>query len=161
MNPMWTWELVWPSATGGNNDDAILFFLLSLYQQFHHFLFHLLLTAHRPKTPVEKALEFFHFDFEFADEPSDTSLIANADVFKVDPNFPDMFITDSRGYSEVMTSLKKRKNSENIASVILVAWIGDATYSIWYFCWTLVYIFIFSSSDNSGHSVKNTSGGRT
>ena len=57
---------------------------------------------------MEKALEFFHFDFEFADEPSDTSLMANADVFKVDPNFPDMFITDSRGYSEVET----RNNSE-------------------------------------------------
>ena len=34
----------------------------------------------RPKTPVEKALEFFHFDFEFSDEPSDTSLKQNYDV---------------------------------------------------------------------------------
>jgi len=62
----------------------------------------LALSDWRPKTPVEKALEFFHFDFEFADEPSDTSLMANADVFKVDPNYPDMFITDSRGYSEII-----------------------------------------------------------
>ena len=34
----------------------------------------------RPKTPVEKALEFFHFDFEFSDEPSDTILKQNYDV---------------------------------------------------------------------------------
>lgn len=79
---------------------------------------------------MEKALEFFYFDFEFADEPSDTSLMANADVFEVDPNFPDMFITDSRGYSEV----KKRNNSAN--------------YSLCYCCclnWCNKYNMIFLS----------------
>ena len=56
---------------------------------------------------MEKALEFFHFDFEFSDEPSDTSLKQNYDVrigiqlhllqvslgfqvFQVDKQYPDM-----------------------------------------------------------------------
>ena len=52
-------------------------------------------------TPIEKALEFFHFDFEFGDEPSDTSLYANYEVFSVKEDRPDMFVTDSRGYSQV------------------------------------------------------------
>ena len=58
---------------------------------------------------MEKALEFFHFDFEFSDEPSDTSLKQNYDVrisiqlhllqlslgfqvFQVDKQYPDMLI---------------------------------------------------------------------
>ena len=44
----------------------------------------------RPHTPLEKALEFHYFDFEFADEPSDTSLKQNVDVFQVDESRPDM-----------------------------------------------------------------------
>ena len=62
---------------------------------------------------MEKALEFFHFDFEFADEPADTSLIQNANIFDVDKNFPDMFVTDSRGFSQVKTPLKRHKNSKD------------------------------------------------
>ena len=50
--------------------------------------FHLILK--RPHTPLEKALEFHYFDFEFADEPSDTSLKQNVDVFQVDESRPDM-----------------------------------------------------------------------
>ena len=45
----------------------------------------------RPHTPLEKALEFHYFDFEFADEPSDTSLKQNVDVFQVDESRPDMW----------------------------------------------------------------------
>ena len=78
--------------------------------------------AHRPKTPVEKALEFFHFDFEFADEPADTSLKQNYDVFIVDKKFPDMFVTDSRGYSQVNSSRVTHKTSDYVIScTVLVA----------------------------------------
>jgi hypothetical protein len=31
-------------------------------------------------TPVEKAVEYFNFDFEFADEPQDTGLKDNIKV---------------------------------------------------------------------------------
>ena len=40
-------------------------------------------------------------DFEFGDEPSDTSLIANYEIFNISKKRPDMFITDQRGYEQV------------------------------------------------------------
>ena len=55
----------------------------------------------RPMSPVQRALEVFHMDFEFGDEPSDTSLIANYEIFNISKKRPDMFITDQRGYEQV------------------------------------------------------------
>ena len=96
-----------------------------IYVPFYHFSFTLTLNfirlcksiflwfpfflsfLHRPKTPVEKALEFFHFDFEFADEPADTSLMQNIIVFEKNKQYPDFFITDSRGFSKVRTCKKQ------------------------------------------------------
>ena len=104
-----------------------------IYVPFYHFSFTLTLNfirlcksiflwfpfflsfLHRPKTPVEKALEFFHFDFEFADEPADTSLMQNIIVFEKDKQYPDFFITDSRGFSKVRTC----KNRLFVAVVFL------------------------------------------
>ena len=40
----------------------------------------LALADWRPRTPQEKALEFFNFDFEFGDEPADASLVGNYEV---------------------------------------------------------------------------------
>ena len=51
----------------------------------------------RPKHPIEKAAEFYYFDFEFADEPEDTGLKNNAHVFK-DHGDDDLFIADKRGF---------------------------------------------------------------
>ena len=75
----------------------------------------------RPKTPVEKALEFFHFDFEFSDEPSDTSLKQNYDVrigiqlhllqlslgfqvFQVDKQYPDM-LTELQNVADMANNI--------------------------------------------------------
>ena len=75
----------------------------------------------RPKTPVEKALEFFHFDFEFSDEPSDTSLKQNYDVrigtqlhllqlplgfqvFQVDKQYPDM-LTELQNVADMTNNI--------------------------------------------------------
>ncbi len=40
----------------------------------------LALSQWRALTPIEKAVEFFSFDFEFADDPSDTGLKDNIKV---------------------------------------------------------------------------------
>ena len=40
----------------------------------------LALAGWRPTHPLEKAAEYFEFDFEFGGEPEDTSLQSNADV---------------------------------------------------------------------------------
>merc|ERR1712130_21462 len=68
----------------------------------------LALSNWRPKTPLEKALEFFFFDFTFGDEPADTSLKQNGHVLNMDENFPDMFITDSRGYSQIIRDMASK-----------------------------------------------------
>ena len=125
QNLMLTWELVWRSVIGGLIVDFFcnafwalncqwrwIFYQWVLISFLNFFYLHtkitnnIILFKNSPKTPLEKAVEFFHFDFEFADEPSDTSLMQNADVFQVDKNYPDMFITDSRGFSQVKKSGK-------------------------------------------------------
>ena len=73
---------------------------------------------------MEKALEFFHFDFEFSDEPSDTSLKQNYDVrigiqshfcnylqlnfglqvFQVDKQYPDM-LTELQNVANMATNI--------------------------------------------------------
>ena len=115
---------------------------------------------------MEKALEFFHFDFEFADEPADTSLMQNADVFEVDPKFPDMFITDPRGYSQVKSSRKTPKISDYYKLCFIGCFNLEAqslqqnrTF-VSKNCQTIWLISYQSNSDNWGHSVKNTFGGR-
>ena len=40
----------------------------------------LMLADWRPVTPVQSAAEFYDFDFEFSDEPSDTGLMDNYEV---------------------------------------------------------------------------------
>ena len=40
----------------------------------------LALADWRPTHPLEKAAEYFEFDFEFGDEPEDTSIKSNAKV---------------------------------------------------------------------------------
>ena len=42
----------------------------------------LALADWRPTHPLEKAAEYFEFDFEFGDEPEDTSIKSNAKVVK-------------------------------------------------------------------------------
>ena len=73
---------------------------------------------------MEKALEFFHFGFEFSDEPSDTSLKQNYDVrigiqthfcnylqlyfglqvFQVDKQYPDM-LTELQNVANMATNI--------------------------------------------------------
>jgi len=55
----------------------------------------------RPVTPVERAVEFFNFDFEFADEPSDSGLINNFKIF-ASHGKDDLFVADKRGYSQII-----------------------------------------------------------
>ena len=42
----------------------------------------LALADWRPTHPLERAAEYFEFDFEFGDEPEDTSIKSNAKVVK-------------------------------------------------------------------------------
>ena len=41
------------------------------------------LSGWRPIHPLEKAAEYFEFDFEFGDEPEDSGLKANAKVLSL------------------------------------------------------------------------------
>ena len=41
------------------------------------------LSGWRPIHPLEKAAEYFEFDFEFGDEPEDSGLKANAKVISL------------------------------------------------------------------------------
>ena len=58
----------------------------------------------RSKHPIEKAAEFYCFDFEFADEPEDTGLKNNAHTFK-DHGDDDLFIGDKQGFSQIIRNI--------------------------------------------------------
>ena len=58
----------------------------------------------RPKLPLEKAVEIFDFDFEFADEPEDTGLKSNAKHLHPHEQ-DDIFIADSRGFSQIIRNM--------------------------------------------------------
>ena len=65
----------------------------------------LALADWRPTHPLEKAAEYFEFDFEFGDEPEDTGIRSNAKVYS-EHSKSDMFIADKRGYSQVTSSFE-------------------------------------------------------
>merc|ERR1712142_282208 len=58
----------------------------------------------RPKNPIQHASEYFCFDFEFGDEPEDTGLKNNAEVYK-DHLGHDNFIADKRGFSQIIRNM--------------------------------------------------------
>ena len=49
-------------------------------------------------------MEYFDFDFEFADEPDDTSLKNTAKTFK-DHGDDDLFIADNRGFAQIIRNI--------------------------------------------------------
>ena len=58
----------------------------------------------RPRHPVQKAVEYYEFDFEFGVEPEDTGVKNNAGTFSNHgPN--DKFIADKRGYAQIIKNL--------------------------------------------------------
>jgi len=70
----------------------------------------------RPLTPIERAVEFFDFDFEFGDEPSDTGLKSNYEVFELHGK-NDQFIADKRGYAHIIYNMSDTiplKEGENL-----------------------------------------------
>jgi len=71
----------------------------------------LMLADWRPVTPVQSAAEFYDFDFEFSDEPSDTGLMDNYEVYSL-PSDSDKFITDQRGYATIIENLASKIDLE-------------------------------------------------
>merc|ERR1712142_1131678 len=61
----------------------------------------------RPKNPIQHASEYFCFDFEFGDEPEDTGLKNNAEVYK-DHLGHDNFIADKRGFSQIIRNMAEK-----------------------------------------------------
>eukprot|EP00092_Neocalanus_flemingeri_P015289 GFUD01016527.1.p1 GENE.GFUD01016527.1~~GFUD01016527.1.p1 ORF type:complete len:554 (+),score=141.96 GFUD01016527.1:120-1781(+) len=61
----------------------------------------------RPVTPIEKAIEFYDFDYGFGDEPSDTGLKNNANDYSEQVK-DDMFIADQRGYSKIIKDIANK-----------------------------------------------------
>jgi len=70
----------------------------------------------RPLTPIERAAEFFDFDFEFGDDPSSTGLKSNYEVFDLHGK-NDQFIADKRGYAHIIYKMSETiplKKDENL-----------------------------------------------
>ena len=61
----------------------------------------------RPKTPIQRASEYWNFDFEFGDEPEDTGLKNNAKVYK-DHGDDDLFIVDKRGFAQIIRGMASK-----------------------------------------------------
>ncbi|XP_070578764.1 uncharacterized protein [Ptychodera flava] len=75
-----------------------------------------------PKNPVEKTLEFFKYDAEYADDPDTTSL--NSTLYLEEGNTDDhFFVTDPRGFDIFLQEMKKAlppgvlKLKKNVTSV--------------------------------------------
>ena len=70
----------------------------------------------KPTHPIEKAMEYYEFDFEFADEPEITSLENTAAIFK-DHGDDDLFIADNRGFAQIIRNMAEKiplKEGKNI-----------------------------------------------
>ncbi|XP_023344218.1 polyamine oxidase isoform X2 [Eurytemora carolleeae] len=65
------------------------------------------MASWRPLTPVERAVEFFSFDFEFGEEPEETGLRSNYQVLKEHKRL-DQFVSDKRGYSQIIHNMVEK-----------------------------------------------------
>lgn len=61
----------------------------------------------RPSTPLENAVEYFDFDFELGDTPSQSSLKNNAKEFAIHGR-NDMFVKDQKGYSYIIKNMANK-----------------------------------------------------
>ncbi|KAI8520756.1 hypothetical protein Bbelb_005100 [Branchiostoma belcheri] len=66
----------------------------------------------KPKTPVEKAIEYFDYEFEYADPPEVTSL-NNTGRNSEDFTDEDYFLTDQRGFGHIVDRLSSEFLSPN------------------------------------------------
>jgi len=82
----------------------------------------------RPVTPVERAVEFFNFDFEFSDEPSDTGLMDNVGVFRSHGK-DDMFVADKRGYSTVIDNVARKLHLQENVNLFLNDYVTKISYN--------------------------------
>ena len=82
----------------------------------------------RPKHPLERAAEFYDFDFEFGDEPEDTGLKNNAKVFK-DHGEDDLFIADKRGFSQIIRNMADKIPLEEGKNLIFDKYVTDIKYN--------------------------------
>ena len=62
------------------------------------------LSDWHPRTPIQKASEYWFFDFEYGDEPEDTGVKNNAYTYK-DHGDDDLFIADKRGFAQIIRNL--------------------------------------------------------
>ncbi|KAL5725170.1 sarcosine oxidasee (formaldehyde-forming) [Ranunculus cassubicifolius] len=72
-----------------------------------------------PSTPLEMAIDYYHYDYEFAEPPRVTSLL-NTQPLPTFSNFGEdlYFVADSRGYESVVHHLANRFLIVNKAGVI-------------------------------------------
>jgi len=87
----------------------------------------LALADWRPTHPLEKAAEYFEFDFEFGDEPENTGIKSNAKVY-TEHSKHDLFIADSRGYSRVIRDVAASIPLRPGQNLILNKYVTDVKY---------------------------------
>ncbi|XP_035687059.1 polyamine oxidase 7-like [Branchiostoma floridae] len=68
----------------------------------------------RPKTPLEKVIEYFDYEFEYADAPEVTSL-NNTGMNEEDFTGGEYFVTDQRGFGHIVDRLSDEFLSPNDA----------------------------------------------
>ncbi len=58
-----------------------------------------------PKTPIHQTIEFFDFDFEWADIPAVTSLKSTTPIQKISASGGNLFIKDQRGFKRIFEEI--------------------------------------------------------
>jgi len=82
----------------------------------------------RPITPVEQAVEYFNFDFEFGDEPSDTGLTDNFKIFAKHGKH-DKFVADKRGYAHIIYKMADQLELQEKSNFFLNEYVTEIHYN--------------------------------